>query len=126
MMMLQPMWVTIMVQMLTLIVAGGISYGMTRAKLSSNEKEIVKLQAKMAEIEKDFAIWQRQRLTSVVTSADCDKSQLGCRDALCKKIDELGTKFDTYTKASNATSQSLALVIGAMCQKLNIPLPELR
>ncbi len=124
--MLQPMWVTLVVQILTLMLAGGISYGMTRAKLSTNEKAIVALQAKMAQIELDMQIWQKQRLATVVTDEDCGKMQGICKDSVCKKIDELSCKFDTFTTASHLNQQSMALVIGAVCSKLDIPLPELK
>ena len=124
--MIQPMWVTILVQLFTLGLAGGISYGMTRAKLSSNEKEIAACRAKTVEIEKDLAVWQRHRLATVKTNADCDKLQHLCKDELCKKLDDMSGKLDAYIKTANLTGQSLAMIIGAICQKLDIPRPELK
>jgi hypothetical protein len=124
--MLQPMWVTILVQIFTLILAAGVSYGMTRAKLSSNEKDIIALRAKMTEMERDMQVWQRQRLTTVMTVDDCNKMQHICKDSVCKKIDDLSNKLDNYTRTANVNWQSIALVIGAICQKLEIPPPELK
>jgi hypothetical protein len=126
MVMLQPMWVTIIVQVFTLMLAAGVSYGMTRAKLSSNEKEIVALQAKMMEIEKEMQVWQRQRLTSVMTVEDCEKMQGVCQGNVLKSLSDLSTKLDSYVTTSHLNQQSLALVIGAICTKLDIPLPELK
>lgn len=124
--MLQPVWVTVAIQLLTLIIAGGISYGMTRAKLSSNEKEIVALQAKMAEIEKDFNLWQRQRLSSVVTLEDCGRVQHACKESICKKIDSLDNKMEHYIRGAETNWRTIALTIGRLCEKLEIQSPSFK
>ena len=123
--MLQPLWVTIVVQLLTLLVAAGIAYGMTRAKLSTNEKEITVLRKEVTQLQLDFQKWQRERLPSVVKTSDCHDMQVNCRSSICGKIDTLTRKLDTYTLAAQKKDQQLALVIGAICQKLEIDLPEL-
>ena len=124
--MLQPMWVTVIVQLLTLIVAAGVSYGMTRTRLSQNEKEIAILHTKLAEIEKELSVWQHQRLTSVMTIDDCEKMQHICKDSVCKKIDTLTSKIDNYTQTAQVNWQNIAMVIGAICNELKIDPPELK
>ena len=126
MVMLQPMWITVAVQLLTLLLAAGISYGMTRAKLSTNEKDIVALKRDMARIQADFQKWQRERLPTVVTGVDCEKMQSTCRQSICRKVDNLSVMLDTYTHAAHANWQNTALFIGAVCGKLNIDPPELK
>ena len=130
---LQPMWMTISVQLLTLFIAAGVSYGMTKARLSSNERDIVALTAQIVKIETDFQKWQRERFSTVVTMSRCGEMQTNCKSTIIEKIDKLSTKvevFVTATAAYNATVISndhrLAIVIGAICQKLEIPLPELK
>lgn len=123
--MLQPMWVTITVQLMTLLIAAGISYGMTRAKLSSNEKDIIALKKEIAQIQAEFQKWQRERLPTVVTTPDCTRMQADCKASICGKIDMLSRKIDDFVKKETREDKQLALVIGAICQKLDIHLPEL-
>lgn len=123
---LQPVWLTVIFQALTLLVAAGISYGMTRAKLSTNEKEIAALKRDVAAMQLDFQKWQRDRTKSVVTGSDCTRMQATCRESICRKIDNLSIKMDSYTQTAQTNWQNLAMVIGAICQKLDIDPPELR
>lgn len=123
--MLQPMWVTITVQLMTLLIAAGISYGMTRAKLSSNEKDIIALKKDIAQIQTEFQKWQRERLPSVVTQPDCTRMQADCKASICGKIDSISKKIDDFMKKESKEDKQLALIIGAICQKLDIHLPEL-
>jgi len=123
--MLQPMWITVVVQLLTLLVAAGISYGMTRAKLSTNEKEITALRRDLTQLQLDLQKWQRDRQSSVVTSANCHSMQADCRASICGKIDTLTTKLDNFIGVEQKKDQQLALVIGAICRELKIDLPDL-
>ena len=124
--MIQPVWLTVLIQILTLVLAGGISYGMTRAKLVGHEKEIVALQAKMMQIEKDFNVWQRQRATTVVTLEDCNRTQHTCKDHICGKIDILSNKMETHTRTVEANWRTMALTIGRLCEKLNMAPPDFK
>jgi hypothetical protein len=123
---IQPAWITVAVQLLTLLVAAGISYGMTRAKLSSNEKQIIELRRDVTQLQLEFQKWQRDRTKSVVTGDDCTRMQATCRESICRKIDNLTVSVDSFRQVTQTNWQNLAIVIGAICQKLEIDPPELR
>lgn len=133
MLVLEPMWITVAIQLLTLIVAAGISYGMTKARLASHEKDIASLRTESdkirldsEKIRTDFERWKRERLHSIMTEKDCEQLQLKCRTSICGKIEKLSEKFDLYTLNAQANAQRNAMFIGAVCDKLNIPVPEIK
>ena len=119
-----PVWVQIFLQVLTLIVAGGISYGITRAKITSHEKDIVALHAKLAQLEKDFHVWQKQRSATVVTEDDCNRVQNACQRTVCGKIETLTNGLSEYMRVADANWKNMAGVIGQFCVKLEITPPK--
>jgi hypothetical protein len=123
---LQPMWITVAIQLLTLFVAAGISYGMTKMRLVTNEKEIMLLKKEVSQIQLDFQKWQRDRLSSVITGTDCEKMQTVCQQAISRKVDDLTIKLDTYIRVAQMNWQHLAMLTGAICHKSEIDPPELK
>jgi hypothetical protein len=93
---------------------------------TEHEKDIEALRRDSERIRADFEKWKRQRLHSIMTEEDCEKVQDKCRTSICGKIDRLSTEFHAYALNAHANAQRNAMFIGAVCDKLNIPVPEVK
>jgi hypothetical protein len=55
---------------------------------------------------------------------ECKEMQEDCQDKVCGKIDTLGETVGKTIDNNTKKWQQVATILGAICQKLHIPLPD--
>ena len=121
---MEPTWVQVAIQLLTLLIAGGIAWGVVKTKLADIEKEITANTARVAAIERDFTAWQKLRSKDVVTVADCARIQTGCQQAVLQKLEGLKNDFSDYRRVAETNWRNIASTVGVVCTKLEVKPPE--
>jgi hypothetical protein len=102
-------WLHYFLEFVGIMVAAAVAYGITKAKIARMERDIEELQSNLGE---------------AMTQESCKEFQENCQSHLCTKIDEIGTTVSDSISNNTRKWQQVATILGAICQKLNIPLPN--
>jgi hypothetical protein len=102
-------WLHYFLEFVGIMVAAAVAYGITKAKIARMERDIEEIQL---------------NLGGAMSIEDCKESQEACQSHLCTKIDDLGTVVSNSISNNTSKWQQVATILGAICAKLNIPLPN--
>jgi hypothetical protein len=92
-----------------ILLAAAVAYGIVKTKLSRMESDIVDLQLSMG---------------GAVLKEECHAVQEACQEKICDKMDDLGDTVGKTIDNNTRKWQQVATLLGAICQKLHIPLPD--
>lgn len=107
-----------------LLVAAAVAYGVVKTKIAKIEKDLIGIRRDLVKIQSDLSDWKQARLTMVVTDEDCKRIQLQCRQQVCTRVEEMSSITNEYIKSNNSKWNQVATLLGAICQKMGIKLPE--
>lgn len=119
-----PLYVHFAVEGAGLLIAAAVAYGVVKTKLAKVEKDLLSIRKDLASFNKELATWKQERVSIVVTDEDCAKIQKVCRQQVCGKIEQVGNVMNEYVKANNTKWQEVATLLGAICTKMEIKLPD--
>jgi len=116
-------WLHILLELGGIAVAVGVVWGIIKTKIDNIEGDIGTL--------KTFHQQQEEFMGSVMTKEDCLREQETCQahmverlDHFGEKIDNVGSKVETSINNNTGKWHQVATILGAICQKLEINLPN--
>lgn len=119
-----PAWAHFLIEGSGLLVAAAVAYGVVKTKIAKIEKDMIAIRKDLVRIQSDLSDWKQARLAMVVTDEDCKRIQLQCRQQVCTRVEEMNTVTNEYIKSNNSKWTQVATLLGAICQKMEIKLPE--
>lgn len=105
-------------------VQDGLEGRLSRAKTEA-DSELAELLAAHQAVATEVRQWMLDRKHSVRTVDICDLVQARCQQRFCGKVDKLLERFDHHCETQEKKWNNLTGLLGGLCAKLEIELPNL-
>lgn len=102
-------WLHVLAEVSGLLLAAAVAYGVVKTKIKRMEQDIEDLQIGVGD---------------AMPKQDCLLMQEACQEKVCGKIDDIGVSVGKTIDNNTRKWQQVATILGAICQKLNISLPD--
>jgi hypothetical protein len=116
-------WLHVLLEVVGIGIAIGIAWGIIKTKVSTLERDMEEFQ--------EYKIISDEFHGTVMTKEDCEKKQTSCQrlvlnrlDSFTQSINDVGQQVQSSTTENTSKWQHVATVLGAICQKLEIPFPK--
>jgi hypothetical protein len=109
-------WVHLVLEVVGVAIALGIAWGIFKTRLNAVESKVESLtDNEDTFVKKEDCFFMRE---------DCQKHMAERTDSFEKAMKDVGTKVESSINNNTSKWQQVATVLGAICQKLEIPLPK--
>jgi len=102
-------WLHVVIEGAGILIAAAVAYGIVKTKIARLESDLVELQIGVG---------------LSMPKEECHLMQEDCQEKICTKMDDLGETVGKTIDNNTRKWQQVATILGAICQKLHIPLPD--